>query len=194
MIKTLLGLAGIGVDFGSIAPYIIAILNGTKKPHGFTWIIWGITTGIIFASQMSENAGPGAWVTGVSAALCFLIAGLSFWKNPQLVITKLDWAFFLAALMTIPLWHFTSTPLWAVATLCAIDGMGYVPTLRKAYALPEEESFTLFVLQIIKCTLAIAALEVYTLTTVLFPAMIAVMNALLLVCIALGKKRQQLAS
>lgn len=140
---------------------------------------------------MYESAGPGAWVTGFSAALCFLIAGLSFWKNPQLVITKLDWVFFLAALTAIPLWYFTSTPLWAVVTLCMIDCMGYVPTLRKAYALPEEESFTLFVLQIIKCVLAIAALEVYTLTTVLFPAMIAVMNSLLLVCILLGKKRQQ---
>jgi hypothetical protein len=184
--KELLGLAGIAVDFGSIFPYIVAILKGTKKPHSFTWVIWGLTTSIIFASQLSESAGPGSWVMGCSAGLSFLIAALSYWKNPRLHITRLDWVFFLAALGSLPLWHFTSTPLWSVVFLCGIDSMGYVPTLRKAYVLPHEESFMLFVLQIIKGVLAIAALDVYSLTTVLFPAVITVMNALLLLCIALG--------
>ncbi|MCD8498123.1 MAG: hypothetical protein LRZ85_08665 [Alphaproteobacteria bacterium] len=107
---------------------------------------------------------------------------------------KLDWTFFIAALATIPIWYFTSTPLWAVIILCCIDCMGYVPTLRKAYALPQEESFLLFSVQVVKCALAIAALEVYNLTTVLFPATIAVMNVLLLAFILAGKRRQALSA
>lgn len=189
ILKELLGLSAIAIDFGSILPYIRAVLAGTKKPHIFTWIIWGLTTSVIFFSQLSQDAGPGAWVTGFSAFSCFVIASLARWKNPDLHITRVDWLFFIGALCSIPLWYFTSNPLWAVILLCVIDCMGYVPTLRKAYVLPQEESAVLFVMQTIKCTLAIAALEVYTLSTVLFPLVIGVMNVVLVGCVILGQRR-----
>lgn len=163
--------------------------RGTKKPHCFTWNIWGLTTSVVFFSQLSEGAGPGAWVTGVSALLCFVIVGLSLWKNPKLEITRLDWVFFIAAMCSLPLWYFTSTPLWSVILLCVIDMAGYVPTLRKAYVLPHEESALLFAVQSVKCALAIAALEVYSLTTALFPATILMMNLLLIATIAAGHRR-----
>ena len=128
-------------------------------------------------------------MTGCSACLCFVIVGLSLWKNPDLHITRLDWVFFSAALCSLPLWYFTSTPLWSVVLLCGVDVAGYVPTLRKAYALPHEESALLFAVQTVKCMLAIDALAVYSLTTVLFPATIGTMNLVLIGCIAAGHRR-----
>lgn len=187
--KELLGLTAIAIDFGSIVPYIRAIMAGHKKPHVFTWIIWGLTTSVIFFSQLSENAGAGAWVTGFSACLCFVIVGLSLWKNPGLQITRLDWVFFTGALCSIPLWYVTSNPLWAVILLCAIDVMGYVPTLRKAYVLPQEESVFLFAIQILKNCLTISALEVYTVSTVLFSLTVSIMNIAVLLCIFMGYRK-----
>ena len=61
----------------------------------------------------------------------------------------------------------------AVVILTTVDLMGFGPTFRKAYELPFEENLTFFVLVSLRNLVAIMALEHYSLTTVLFPAVMA---------------------
>lgn len=155
-------------------PYIVLILRGLVKPHVFSWMIWGITTTIIFFAQLEAEGGMGAWPIGLSGFITIFIAILAYIKRGDATITKLDWAFLIVALASLPLWYITSNPLWTVVILTTVDMIGFGPTLRKAYHHPFEESRLFFMLIILRNMCSVVALEAYSVTTVLFPACLAV--------------------
>jgi len=94
-----------------------------------------------------------------------------------------DWQFFIATLSSLPIWFFTSDPLWAVIILTTVDVLGFGPTERKAYHAPHTESLTFFSLFAVRNLIVIAALESLSVTTVLFPLVIAVAYTLLIMMI-----------
>lgn len=148
-------------------------MQGKIKPHVFSWVIWGSTTFIVFLAQLEDNGGAGAWPIGVSGIITIYVAIIAFVKRSDITITKTDWMFFLVAMTSLPFWYFTSDPLWAVVILTAVDVLGFGPTIRKAYSFPFEEQLTFFALFMARNLIAIMALENYSITTVLFPAVIA---------------------
>lgn len=171
--KELLSAIAIALTFIAFFPYIRSIMQGKIKPHVFSWIIWGSTTFIVFLAQLEDNGGAGAWPIGVSGIITIYVAITAFIKRSDITITKTDWMFFLAAMVSLPFWYFTSDPLWAVIILTTVDVFGFGPTIRKAYSFPFEEQLTFFALFMIRNLIAIMALENYSITTVLFPAVIA---------------------
>lgn len=170
------GLSGIAIvlTFAAFLPYIRAIVSGTTRPHVFSWIIWGATTFVVFLAQLEGKGGVGAWPIGVSGGITIFIAFLAYVKRADITITKTDWLFFVSALSSLPLWYFTADPLWAVVILTTVDVLGFGPTVRKAYSSPHSESLLFFALFAARNVLVILALEHYSVTTVLFPAVIAV--------------------
>lgn len=50
-IKLVLSVIAIVLTLVAFIPYIISILSGMTKPHVFSWVIWGITTFIVFLAQ-----------------------------------------------------------------------------------------------------------------------------------------------
>jgi hypothetical protein len=110
MTKELLGIITLLLTFGAGVHYFMAMWRGTIKPHAFSWCIWGLLTCIAACIQFSEGAGPGAWSTAGTSVLCFAIAGAAIFKGEQ-NITWDDWAVFIAALFSIPLWLLTDDPL-----------------------------------------------------------------------------------
>lgn len=115
----------------------------------------------------------GAWPIGVSGSITICIAFMAYLKRTDITITKSDWLFFLSALSSLPLWYFTDDPLWAVVILTTVDVLGFGPTIRKAYISPHSESLLFFGLFAARNVLVTLALEHYSVTTVLFPAVIA---------------------
>lgn len=191
--KELLGLIATVISFASKVPYFRAIYLGHKKPHIFTWIIWTITTAIIFLGQFWDGAGAGAWSTAMGTFICLSIAVLSYYKNPYLLITRTDWLSLFAAIASVVLWIITQNPLWAMIILVTIDVIGYIPTLRKAYALPDEECGWIFIWQNVKHGFSIAAMHNYSVITLMFPVTIFVMNTLVPVTIMMAKKQRKTA-
>lgn len=171
--KEVLSAIAIALTFIAFVPYIRAILRGAIKPHVFTWIIWGTTTFIVFLAQLEDGAGVGAWPTAVSASITIVIACLAWVHRADLSITRSDWVFFLSAMSSLPLWYFTSDPVWAVIILTTVDMLGFGPTVMKAYRLPHSESVPFYALFMVRNVLVIMALENYSVTTVLFPSAIA---------------------
>jgi len=88
------------------------------------------------------------------------------------MITATDWLFFVLAMSSLPLWYLTANPFWAVVILTAVDIMGFGPTFRKAYFHPFDEQLKFFVIMAARNLISILALENYSLTTILFPAVI----------------------
>jgi hypothetical protein len=173
MYKELLSTIAIALTILAFLPYIRSIMQGKTKPHVFSWVIWGSTTFIVFLAQLADNGGAGAWPIGISGIITIYVALLAYSKKSDSTITKIDWLFFILAMTSLPLWYFTSQPLWAVVILTFVDVMGFGPTFRKAYSRPFEEQLMFFIIMTARNLISITALENYSLTTVLFPAVIA---------------------
>ena len=171
--KNLISAASILLTFIAFVPYILSILKGHTRPHVFSWIVWGAATVIVFFAQLTDKGGAGAWPIGVSGGLTLLVAALAYFKRADRGVTRLDWLFLIAAFGALALWFVTKDPLAAVVILTVVDTLGFGPTFRKAYAYPFEEDLLFFFLIALRNGLAIAALEHYSWTTVLFPAVMA---------------------
>lgn len=181
--KELLSAVAIALTLLAFIPYISSIIAGTVRPHVFSWVIWGTTTFVVFLAQLADNGGVGAWPIGVSGVISIFIALLAYLKRADVSITRTDWFFFVSAMSSLPFWYLTSDPLWAVVVLTTVDVLGFGPTVRKAYALPHSESLLFFALFSARNLIVIMALENHTITTVLFPAVIAAACMLLVAMI-----------
>ena len=186
--KELLSGVAIALTLIAFLPYIRSIINGAIKPHVFSWVIWGITTLIVFFAQLEDNGGVGAWPIGVSGSLTLFIALLAYIKRSEITVTKMDWLFFVLAMLSLPFWYFTSDPLWAVVILTTVDVLGFGPTVRKAYNFPHSESAFFYALFAVRNLIVVMALENYSVTTVLFPAVIAAACMMLMAMITYRRR------
>jgi hypothetical protein len=193
MVKEWLSAVAIALTLAAFLPYIRAILRGAVRPHVFSWVIWSITTFVVFLAQLADRGGAGAWPTGVSACITIFIALLAWRKRADISISATDWLFFLAAMSAVPFWTLTADPLWAVVVLTTVDVLGFGPTLRKAWHLPHSESLLFFGLFTVRSLIAIAALENYTLTTVLFPAVIAAACSVLMAAVLYRRRVSEIS-
>lgn len=168
--KLLFSGAAIVLTFAAFFPYIVSIRSGRTRPHVFSWLIWGVTTLLVFLAQRAGGAGVGAWPTGVSALITFSIAWLAFVHGADREITSSDWLFLAGAASALPFWFLTADPLGAVVVLTLVDLLGFGPTLRRAYSHPYQERIGFFALFVLRNLLVLLSLERLTLTTALFPA------------------------
>lgn len=176
--KALLSALAITLTLLAFVPYVRSIRQGRTRPHVFSWLIWGSSTCVVFTAQLADGGGLGAWPIGVSGLITLYIAGLAYQQartsgESPVQITRSDWLFFSLAVFALPLWLITANPLWAVLLLTLVDVLGFVPTFRKAYRFPYEEQLLFYMLITLRNLLALAALQHYSVTTVIFPLVIA---------------------
>jgi hypothetical protein len=169
---------GIGIALVRYALYFRAIFAKKVVPHVFSWFVWGLLTSVVLVAQVVAGAGPSAWITGLMAAACFLVAIVGFFKNGTKYITTSDWVSFIGALLAVVLWLVTSNPLAAVIVATVADMLGYIPTYRKAYVKPFEESAGGFALASSRSVFALLALSSFNLTTVIHPLFVLIGDAI----------------
>ncbi len=189
--KSVLGALAILVTFIAFIPYIWSILKGTTKPHVFSWVIWGVTTGIVCVAQIADNGGAGAWSIGVSGVITMGIALLAYMKKNDVVITRLDWLFFGLAIAAIPFWIMTDSPMGAVILLTTIDILGFLPTMRKAYINPYEEPILMYLIVTGRNIMAVLALTRFSVTTALFPIATGIVGVLLIGVIVVRRQKSR---
>jgi hypothetical protein len=78
--------------------------------------------------------------------------------------------------MAIPLWIVTKTPVWSVILVCLIDTSGYLPTARKVWRKPREETPYSYIFSCGGAFLSVLAIENYTPSTYLYPAVLTLSN------------------
>jgi hypothetical protein len=166
------------LTFVGFWPYGRSILKGETKPHVFSWVIWSAVTLIVFFAQLAAKGGAGAWPTGVAGVVTTGIAILAWMRRGDTAVTRSDWLFLALAGLSLPVWFLTDDPLWAVVILTSADLLGFGPTFRKAWRSPLEESISLYSVAVVRNILIIAALETLSLTTILFPAAVAISCAI----------------
>jgi len=181
VVAILLGLAGAVV-------YLRSVFQGKTKSHPFTWLTYMLIDSIAFVAQLTNGGGLGAWVTGVGVLLLITIVIASVRSGERRIATS-DWVCFIVALASIVAWRLTGDPLVAVIIITAINSIAAIPTFRKSYVRPFEESVSVWSFDVFKFSLGIVALNSINLITALFPAGIVVTNVALVIMILLRRRR-----
>lgn len=185
--KIVLGICAIVINFIGFGPYFKNLLAGKTRPHAFSWIIWGILEATAFFAQLSQGGGPGAWVTGASALMVFFIAGVAIYRRDT-EIKLVDWLAFGGGILGIVLWYITKNPLTAVILVVISDALAFVPTFRKSYSYPEQETLFEYVCSATKYFISLFALQSVNLTTWLYPFSLIITNVSLVIMSAIRRK------
>jgi len=181
------GILATGIAFVGYAPYIRDILRNKTKPHAFSWFVWLILTVIGFFIQVADNAGPGAWVTGFTAAICFVIFLFSLRKG-TVRITHLDWISLGGALIAMFCWLVVKQPLVSVILITCTDALGFFPTVRKTYFHPHSETMSTYVLSGTKHLIALFAMSHLSLITSMYPFYLVFMNGLFVAMLVVRRR------
>ncbi len=162
-------LAGIAalISMTNFGYYAFGILKGKTKPHLYTWLIWSMVAFTVAAGQIYDGAGAGAVIAILAGFNTLAIAILSLSRGSK-DITQSDKILLLGCLIAIVLWPLTKSPLWSVIIVTIIDLVGYIPTIRKSYYRPHEESIYVFAIFLVTVSLGLLALHNYTLVTMFY--------------------------
>ncbi len=190
MEKEVLGFAASGIAVVGYVLYAQSVLRDRSKPHIFSWFIWGLISGIAFAVQVAERAGPGAWSTAVGAVGCLLVFALGL-RHGSRTFSRFDWVCLVLSLLAVGLWVITDVPLTAAILVTMADAIAYVPTYRKGFRLPFEEHMAPYIIGAIIPMLAIPAIERYVVANWLSPASLVITNAAFVAMILLRRRRFQ---
>ena len=179
---------GVILELASMVPYFRNIFRGTTKPHAFTWLGWGLINSIVGSAQFISGAGPSVYVSITVALMCFAVAALALvWGEKQ--ITKGDWVCLGGSIFAISLWYVTSNPLAAVVIVTIADVLAFIPTYRKAYYRPHEETALTFGIGAIRNVFAIAALQSLAVVNWLYPASLIVTDGAFTVMLLLRRRQ-----
>lgn len=148
----------------------------------------GTISSIGVAAQLSQGAGAGAWGRVVGSSTCFLLFIMGLIKGTR-NITRADWITLAVALLAIPLWIITHTPVWSVLLVCTIDTLGYIPTVRKSWEKPYEETARSYAFSSCSALFSVLAVENYTLSTWLYPSVLMTTNACMALFLMLRRRR-----
>ncbi len=173
--KILLGLISVVIAFLSYSFYFRDIFNHKTKPHAFSWFIWGILMSISFFAQVTSKGGPGSWVVGFTALICFLISLIALKKGLK-NIRLLDWVGLTGAFIALFLWFIVKDPVLSVILVTITYSLGFLPTFRKSFNKPQDETLITFILNGLKFLISLFALSSISVVTAFYPIALVIIN------------------
>lgn len=131
-------IAGI-LSFSAYLFYIAAIIKGTTKPSRSTWFIWSFIGLMLAISYKASGAEDTIWVP-VSEAIAPTIIALLSIKYGVGGKDKIDILAFAGSAFSLILWWLFNSPVVALVTNLTIDFFASIPTIKKSWHNPDEES------------------------------------------------------
>lgn len=164
--------------------YLLATLKGEAQPNPVTWLCWALAPIVAFVAQLHSIISPTAWVTLVLGAGPLLIFIVSVTKGKRWKIGLFDILCGGSAAIGILLWQITSDPVMALIFGIVADILGGIPTLRKAYAAPDSEKATPYLLSVASMVVTIATLRDWQFLNAGFPVYMFLINATLFMLVS----------
>lgn len=189
--KNILGIIAVILALFASIPYIWDIYKSKTKPHSITWFIWGAMAAIVFTAQILKGGGPGAWVMAAFAVIDLFIFILAL-KYGEKNIVLFDWFCLVIAIFSLLLWFITKDPTISIVIITIIDISGGLPTIRKVFYKPFDETLVTYILYFCTWIFSILALENYNLVTVLDPLALLLSNALIVTLILIRRRVKML--
>lgn len=163
-------------------PYLKDIFAKKTKPHLYTWLIWGITQ-ITATVALLYGGGKFGSISLIVGTILVLFTLLLSFKHGTKNITRSDKIILALAFFAIIFWWQLESPLLALLMVSAIDGIGYIPTIRKSFVDPWSETISFWATMALVDLLAIISNDQYNLLTTTYITTIFVANfTIILVC------------
>jgi len=158
-------------------------LFGKAEPHPITWFGFGFLTGAGYLVQFQKGAGAGSWVMGFTTLFCFLV-GLASQHKRRWRLRDFDFWDYLALALGIGLFllyvlsrNISWGPLVSAVFVTAADLVLYYPMLKKTWWEPHSDTAVSYGLNSLKFIPSLFAMEAYSWETCLYPAILIVANA-----------------
>lgn len=185
--KEILSIIAVVLTFAAYVPYYRDIIKGKTHPHIYSWTLWGLLTILLVALQLQGGAGVATWVTAAAGLLCVGVVVLSF-KRGTKDITRSDTVVAILALIAIGFWLIADQPVISMILVVIADMLAFYPTVRKSWNKPFEETLSLYVTNTLRFTLALIAVETYTVLSSLWLVVWVVANGLFSIMLVLRRK------
>ncbi len=186
-IKTIFTIISLVFGLAIFIPYYINIWKKTARPHFFSWLIWGILTGIGFVSSLQGGGGGGSLIFGLQSVLSLGIAGFALIKGEK-NITRIDWIFFISAILVLFIYISSKNAILSVTLAATIDVLAYFPTIRKSYSKPYDEPALTYFFSFLSILFSLGALQMYSLVTLFYPSAMLVINSFFVLFLLLRRK------
>jgi hypothetical protein len=178
--KTSFAILATIIGTAAFVPYLRDIVGLKTKPHFYTWLIWSITLGTSVAGiWYGGGGGWGALNLTVGFFLALVVVLFSLRYGTTNVRRSDTVVLIIAALGVLISWRLRQL-LPAVILASAIDFLGYLPTFRKSYEDPWDETLITWVAFLFSAIFSVLALREYNLLTTFYLVTITIANIILL--------------
>jgi hypothetical protein len=148
--------------------YIGFIVKNKIKPHGVTYLVWAIILGLNFTIQLTSGVGISSLLLGLNVLGCCIVFTLCY-KKGYVNYDRLDWLCFALAIFAITLWLITKTPIYSVILSCLIDLLALLPSFRKSFKLPWDDSPIAYWTSGAEYLISLPSYQIFSLVTLLYP-------------------------
>ncbi len=186
-LKTIFTIISLASGIAIFVFYYISIFKKEAKPHLFSWTTWGILTGIGFIASLTEGGGEGSWIFALESILCLSVAGFALFRGEK-NITRIDWIFFISAIVIMFVYALTKNAALSVFLAAIIDIFGFLPTFRKSYLKPYNESMSSFFFSFLSYLFSLGALQAYSFVTLFYPLTLVFTNGIFVMFLLIRRK------
>jgi hypothetical protein len=190
--KVFMGYLSVIIALGGYLLYIASMYKGASsageeiRPHPLSWALFGLLTAIGGLIQTAGGGEAGSWCLVVTAAFCFIIAGLSYAKY-EWQFSRGDYLWIVVGIFLFLFYLFTKNPTLSVTLAIFADLAGYGPTIKKGWHQPSTDNPVNFVFNSAKCVPALFALSSYSWDTSGYLWMLLVVNGLVAIMLIARK-------
>jgi hypothetical protein len=177
-LQELLGQLAGSISLLGFLPYIMDTVRGKTHPNRATWWIWTLVGAMLCASYAASGARHTIWVP-ISYVLGPLITALLSIKYGEGGASRFDRTCMGISLFSLPLWWLARSPLLALLANMAVDLLGALPTIRKTYDTPAEESLLSWTVFLLADMLNLCAMGLWSVATSLYPLYLFILAAVL---------------
>lgn len=180
---------GVALSVIGATGYIRATISGRAMPNRVTWGLWGFEGVIGFLVEIGQGVGPGSLITLMFGVIPLAVVVASFFSRSGVwKIEMLDIACMVGALAGVAAWGLVNSGTLALVCLVGANTLAGVPTLVKAWKVPESESSLAARYGVGYCLIALGVLTRFTSAGVLFPGSVLLFDLLMVVVLDIIKR------
>jgi hypothetical protein len=159
----------------SYVPYLRGMLTKKFRPNPVTWFSWAIVTAAYGIVMLFAGGGLVTWPIALLSVISAVIFVLAIRNGGRADVAKIDVVCFVISILSFVFWLMTHQSNIAVAIFTASQFVAFIPTIRKAWHKPHEDSAYTWGVNSVRWVFMIFAVDQFNFATVANSAFWAVM-------------------
>jgi len=168
--------------FSSFMIGVKSIIKGNFRPQRMSWFLMTLIMVLACGTLWAQGDRNAFWL-----ALAICLTNLAIFilsiKKGLGGTSKLDIIVFCMVILSLFIWYTTKNPLLGLIMSMITDLIALLPTLTKAWILPETEERRIWIIGIISSFLNIISLSPIVIGKVIFPLFVLIINLVVVLII-----------